>query len=436
MSQSSQKRVVVTGLGVVSPLGNTPSSLWENLSQGRSGVRTIQRFDSSKLTVQIAAEVPEFNPLPYINSKEQKKMGLFIQYGVVAAIEALKDAKLISKTDSTNSFLLPENLQKNTGVSISAGMGGLPEIQFWDRELLSKEKKVVSPFFVPMIIPNLISGHVSILTGAKGPNLCIATACSSSAHAIGESFKTIQRGDATIMVAGGAEAVICELGVCGFASMRALSTRNDSPEKASRPYDKDRDGFVLGEGSAVLILEELEHAQNRGAPIYAELIGYGLNADAFHMTSPSENGEGARSCMHKALNEANLNLSDVDYLNTHGTSTTLGDIAELKAIYSLSEETSNPADCRKKLSISSTKSMTGHLLGAAGALEALISILTLKNNTVPPTINLENIDEACKPFELNLTPQKPVKKPMNVALSNSFGFGGTNASLVFRKEIH
>ena len=432
MSQSSQKRVVVTGLGVVSPLGNTPEFLWKNLSEGRSGVRKIQRFDSSRLTVQIAAEVPEFNPLPYINAKEQKKMGLFIQYGVVAAIEALKDSKLISQD---NSFSLPENLQKNTGISISAGMGGLPEIQFWDRELISKEKKVVSPFFVPMIIPNLISGHVSILTGAKGPNLCIATACSSSAHAIGESFKTIQRGDASIMIAGGAEAVICELGICGFASMRALSTRNDSPEKASRPYDKDRDGFVLGEGSAVLILEELNHAQKRGAKIYAEIVGYGLNADAYHMTSPSENGEGASDCMNKALKEAKLTLADVDYLNTHGTSTSLGDVAELKAIYSLSQETQDPKKCRSNLSISSTKSMTGHLLGAAGALEAVISILSLKNNTVPPTVNLENIDDTCESLELNLTPNKSVKKQLNVALSNSFGFGGTNASLVFRKEI-
>lgn len=435
------RRVAVTGIGLITPLGLKAPSTWLAAIEGTSGVGPITRFDATALSVRIAGEVKGFTPEPIISPKEARKMGLFTQYGVVAGIEALTDAGFKGLfgpdgTDPATKAVDPDRV----GIHLSAGMGGLPEIQYWDRELLAKEKKTVSPFFIPMVIPNLSGGHLSIMVGAKGPNLCTATACASSAHAIGESAWLVRSGKADIMVAGGAEAVICELGIAGFASMKALSTRNDDPEHASRPYDKDRDGFVLGEGAGVLVLEEWDHAKRRGARIYGEFKGFGMNADAYHMTSPAPEGAGAEKCIRLCLEDARLNATEIGYVNAHGTSTPTGDGLEAQAIAKVfgsgkrsmggtaapSVVASNPS-----LHISSTKSMMGHLLGAAGGVEAALTVLSLYHGIIPPTINLDTLDEVCTTTGLDFTPKHAVKKNYRYGLSNSFGFGGTNASLIF-----
>jgi 3-oxoacyl-[acyl-carrier-protein] synthase II len=366
--------------------------------------------------------VKGFSVEPYLSSKEARKMGLFVHYAIAASYEAMESAKLHRDLRQVPGLDL-----SRVGISISSGMGGLPEISYWDRELNAKDKKVVTPFFVPMIIPNMASGYLSILSGARGPNVCMVTACASSAHALGESARTIRDGTADIIIAGGAEAVICELGIVGFSSMKALSTRNDDPAGASRPYCADRDGFVMGEGSAILILEELEHAKKRGAPILAELMGYGLGADAYHMTHPSEDGAGAEACMRACLTDGGLAPDDVDYVNTHGTSTPAGDTIEAQAVARIF------GGNKTKINVSSTKSMTGHMLGAAGAMEALVCVQTIREGLVPPTINLTNPDPASAATHLDLTPLKAVRRPVRAALTNSFGFGGTNGSLVFRR---
>ena len=418
---SGLKRVAVTGIGLVTPLGNDAPTTWSSLIEGKNGVGTITRFDATKLSCRIAAEVKNFQPEKCIPHKDVRKMGLFIQYGVHASLEALNDAGLGGRLgEGANAHINP----KRVGVSIAAGMGGLPEIQATDRDLVLRDKKITSPFFIPMIIPNLASGHVSIMVNAQGPNTCIATACASSAHSVGEGARLIQYGKADIMVAGGAEAVVCELGIAAFASMRALSTRNDDPAHASRPYDQDRDGFILGEGSGVLVLEEWEHARKRGARIYAEVLGYGLNADAFHITTPAPEGAGAQECMRLSLEDAKVPAADIGYVNTHGTSTASGDSLEATAVAKVF------GMGNRMLNVSSTKSMTGHLLGAAGGIEAAFSALSLYHGIVPPTINLEKLDEVSASTGLNFTAKIAVKKSYKYALSNSFGFGGTNASLV------
>ncbi|MEW6058288.1 MAG: beta-ketoacyl-ACP synthase II [Bdellovibrionota bacterium] len=418
------KRVAITGIGLITPVGLDTQQTWTAITEGKGGVGPITRFDAAKFSVRIAAEVKGFQPEKWISTKEIRKMGLFIQYGVVASLEAAKDAGFDKPFGPESSSDLDP---ARVGVSIASGVGGLPEIQYWDRELLGKEKKVTSPFFVPMIIGNLASGHVSIALNAQGPNTCFATACASSAHAIGEAARLIQYGKVDVMITGGAEAVICELGVGGFASMKALSSRNDDPAGASRPYDANRDGFVLGEGAGVLVLEEWEHAKKRGARIYAEVLGYGLNADAYHITSPAPEGAGAEKCMRLALADAHLSSQEIDYVNSHGTSTPTGDSLEAQAIAKLFETSKN------KLHVSSTKSMTGHLLGAAGGIEAGFTALAIYHGIVPPTINLEKLDDVSAATGLNFTPLHAVKKPVKYALSNSFGFGGTNASLVLGK---
>lgn len=410
---NSGRRVVVTGMGLVTPLGNDVNSTWAALQEGRSGAGRITLFDPSKLDVHFACEVKNFDPTTYINKKDIRRMDRFIQLGVSAALQAIQQSQL----DVTNTPA------EKIGVTLSSGIGGLPMIEN-QHEILRERPDRVSPFFIPATIANLLAGQISIMKGFKGPNHCIVSACSSSAHAIGEAARLIERGDCEAVVAGGAEAAISPLGIQGFASMRALSSRNDAPEKASRPFDKDRDGFVMGEGGAVVVLESLENALRRGAKIYGEVVGYGLNSDAYHMTSPSENGDGAARCMMLALEDAGMKPEDIDYINMHGTSTGAGDIAESQAINTVF------GPLAKKLNCSSTKSMTGHLLGAAGSLEAIICLLAVSEGVIPPTINLDNQDPQC---DLNYTPNKAVKRPLRAALSNSFGFGGTNASLVIKK---
>ncbi len=425
LRQVQLRRVAVTGLGLLTPLGDTVASSWAALLDGKNGVGPITHFDASKLSVQIAAEVKNFKSEKWISSKEVRKMGLFIQYAVASSFEALEDAGLKGRFGEEGQC---QNISPDrVGVCVAAGIGGLPEIQYWDRELFTREKKVTSPFFIPMIIPNLSSGNISIYTNAQGPNTCIVTACASSSHAIGESARLIQYGKADLMIAGGSEAVVCELGIASFASMRALSTRNDDPAHASRPYDKDRDGFILGEGAGVLILEEWEHAKKRGARIYAEFLGYALNSDAHHITSPAPEGRGGEKCMRLVLEDAELSADQIGYINSHGTSTPVGDSIEAQAIAKVFGSSNST------LHVSSTKSMTGHLLGAAGSVEAAFSVLSLYHGIIPPTINLENIDETSQATGLCFTPKHAVKKNYQYALSNSFGFGGTNACLVFGK---
>jgi 3-oxoacyl-[acyl-carrier-protein] synthase II len=438
----SSRRVVVTGLGAVSPLGQGIGEIWRNALEGRSGIDRITLFDLTDCPVTIAGEVRNFEvskPVgpfqPFLgdptittpveplttaaNAKEARKMGRFIHLALAAGMEAYGDSGL----DAVRSKINPERMGCNIGV----GMGGLPEIGDVYDTLITKGYKRITPFFIPQVIPNLAAGHLSMLLNLKGPNLCNVTACSSSAHSIGESFKLIQRGDADLMVTGGAEAVISKLGIGGFAVMRALSTRNDEPSKASRPFDVARDGFVMGEGGAVLILEELEHAKKRGAKIYGEILGYGASGDAYHMTTPAPEGEGGRRAMAMALKDSRLNSEQIGYINAHGTSTPAGDVEEARAIRRLFPE--GP----KHLHVSSTKSMTGHLLGAAGAIEAIFSVLAIQEGKIPPTINLENLDPGCAETGLDFTANRPVEKKVNYALSNSFGFGGTNASLIFGK---
>jgi 3-oxoacyl-[acyl-carrier-protein] synthase II len=427
-----KRRVVVTGIGAVSPLGLTAKDSWRQAVEGRSGISRISLFDLTDCPVAIAGEakgfdvtreVGPFRPSPdqtvtqAANAKEARRVGRFVHFALAAGLEAYEDSGL----DALRSQIPADRI----GVNIGVGMGGLPEIGAVHEEFLAKGYRRVTPFFIPQVIPNMASGQVSILLNLQGPNLCNVTACSSSAHSLGESFRLIQRGAADIMFAGGAEAVICKMGIAGFAAMRALSSRNDQPEKASRPFDQDRDGFVMGEGSAVLVLEEYELAKKRGAKIYGEILGYGLSGDAYHMTAPAPEGEGGRRSMVMALEDARLNPDQIGYINAHGTSTPAGDVEEARAIARIFPNGG------EHLHISSTKSMTGHLLGAAGALESIFSILAIREGKIPPTINVENLDPGCAELRLDFTANRAVEKHFNYALSNSFGFGGTNASLVF-----
>jgi 3-oxoacyl-[acyl-carrier-protein] synthase II len=407
------KRVVVTGLGLICAVGNTSTEVWQNILAGKGGVTKITRFDASNFACQIAAEVKGFDPLNFIEKKEVKKMGRFIHFALAATDEAMKMSGL---------QVTAENATR-VGVHIGSGVGGFDVIEREHAELLKGGPRKISPFFIPAAIVNLAAGHVSIRYGAKGPNEATATACTTSAHAIGDAYRIIQRCDADAMIAGGSEAAITPMGIGGFGAMRALSNRNDEPEKASRPWDATRDGFVIGEGAGIVVLEDLEHAQRRGARILAEIIGYGMSADAYHITQPAEEGEGGWRVMTNAIRDAKLKPSDIDYVNAHGTSTPIGDVLETKAI-----KRTFGADT--KIAVSSTKSMTGHLLGGAGGLEAGITILALRDQVLPPTINLEQPDEGC---DLDYVPHHARKAPLNVALSNSFGFGGTNGSLIFKR---
>jgi 3-oxoacyl-[acyl-carrier-protein] synthase II len=410
----NKRRVVVTGVGMVTPLGIGVEKSWKNLLAGKSGIRRITHFDSSQFPTQIAGEVEGFNPEDYIQIKEIKKMDRFIQFAIAATQLALDDSGL----------KITESNAEKIGVIVGSGIGGLSSIEQYHSVLLEKGPRKLTPFFIPMLIINLASGQISIKFGAKGPNLAVATACATGSHAIGDAFKIIQRGDADAMIAGGAEAVIIPLGVGGFNAMKALSTRNDEPEKASRPFDIERDGFVMGEGAGVVILESFESAVTRGAKIYAEIIGYGATADAYHITAPSPGGEGAARCMKMTLHDAGVNPTEVNYINAHGTSTKFGDEIETSAIKIVFGEYAY------KIAVSSTKSMTGHLLGAAGGVEAIITILSIYDDIVPPTINLDNPDPEC---DLDYVPHKSRKMSVHYALTNSFGFGGTNACLLFKK---
>ena len=412
----SKRRVVVTGLGMISPLGLDVQSSWQAIIQGKSGVGYITHFDAKDYPVRIAAEVKGFDPTKYIELKEVKKMDRFIHFAIAATEMAIADSKL---------KITPENSER-IGIVIGSGMGGLPTIEYYHQVLLEKGWKRVSPFFIPMVIINLAAGQISIKYGIKGPNLAVTTACATGNHSIGKAFRMIQYGDADVMIAGGTEAVITPMAVAGFAIMRALSTRNEEPEKASRPFDVDRDGFVMGEGSGILILEELEHALKRGAKIYAELVGYGMTSDAYHITAPAPEGEGGARCMKMALNDAGISPEQIDYINAHGTATKQGDELETQAIKTIFGEHAY------KLCVSSTKSMTGHLLGAAGGVEAIFTILSIYEDIVPPTINLDNPDPEC---DLDYVPYNAKKKEIKYAMTNSFGFGGTNASLIFKKFI-
>jgi 3-oxoacyl-[acyl-carrier-protein] synthase II len=415
------RRVVVTGMGLVTPLASGVEASWKKLIAGESGVRGIQSCDVSDLPSKIAGQVPlgdsandHFNADDYVTSKDQRKMDTFIVYALAAAIQAVQDSGWQPED---------EEARERTGVLIGSGIGGLQGI--YDASVLLHEKgpRRISPFFIPSSLINLASGHVSIRFGFKGPNHAVVTACSTGAHAIGDAARLIALDDADVMVAGGAEATICRIGIAGFAAARALSTGfNDTPERASRPWDKDRDGFVMGEGSGVVVLEELEHARKRGAKIYAEVVGYGLSGDAYHITAPSESGSGAERAMRAALKRANLGVESIDYINAHGTSTPLGDEIELKAVKRVFSHHAS------QLSMSSTKSAIGHLLGAAGAVEAIFSILAIRDQVVPPTLNLDNPSEGC---DIDLVAKQAKQRKVRAALSNSFGFGGTNASLIF-----
>ena len=408
----SRRRVVITGLGIVSPVGNSVAEAWANILAGKSGITKISRFDPSRLACQIAGEVKGFDLAQYLERKEARHMDTFIHFGMAAGIQALRDCGI---------QVTPENAER-IGVNIGSGIGGLPMIEQTQRELLAGGPRKISPYFIPSTIINMISGNLSIKYGLKGPNLAMVTACTTATHCIGESGRLIEYGDCDVMVAGGAEAVVTELAMGGFAQARALSTRNDDPATASRPWDRDRDGFVLGEGAGVLVLEEYEHAKARGAKIYAELAGYGMSGDAFHMTAPREDGECAARCMSSALRNSRLNADQVDYINAHGTSTPLGDLAETTAV-----KRSLGAHA-KKVALSSTKSMTGHLLGAAGGVEAVFSALAVHHQVAPPTTNIFNQDQLC---DLDYVPNTARQMKINVALSNSFGFGGTNGTLAF-----
>jgi 3-oxoacyl-[acyl-carrier-protein] synthase II len=410
------RRVVVTGLGLICGVGKTAPELWEGLMAGRSGMAEIKAFDLTGHPVRFAAEVKDFDPLLFVEKKESRKMGRFIHFALAAAAEAMAHSGL----------KITEENHDQVGVHIGSGIGGFDVIEREHSNLLSGGPRKVSPFFIPGSIINLAAGHVSIKYGARGPNEATATACTTSAHSIGDAFRIIQRGDADAMIAGGTEASITPLGVAGFAAMRALSTRNDDPQHASRPFDKDRDGFVVGEGAGILILEELEFAKARGANILAEVLGYGLSADAFHMTGMAPEGEGCYRSMQHALKVAGISPDQIDYVNAHATSTPLGDALESKAIENVFGERAIGG----KLLVSSTKSMTGHLLGGAGGLEAGITILAMQHQIAPPTMNIVELDPQCR---LNYVPNKPLPAKIDYALSNSFGFGGTNGSLVFKR---
>ena len=410
----ARKRIVVTGLGIISPVGNTVGQAWENILAAKSGIRRISRFDPSDLPVQIAGEVRDFDVASYLSPKEARRFDTFIHYGVAAAMDAIRDASLTAT---------PETAER-IGVCIGSGIGGLPMIEETHNVMLAGGARKVSPFFVPGSIINMISGIVAINYGFKGPNFATVSACATGNHSIGEAMRLIEYGDADVMIAGGAESTICPLGVAGFAAAKALSGRNDDPETASRPWDTGRDGFVLGEGAGVLVLEEYEFAKARGARIYCELSGYGMSADAYHITAPAEDGEGASRSMVNSLRNAGLALDGIDYVNAHGTSTPLGDIAETIAIKRCFGEHA------KKLCISSTKSMTGHALGAAAGIEAVVTVLAIHHQIAPPTANLRDQDPQC---DLDYVPLVPRDIPIRAAISNSFGFGGTNSSLVFKR---
>lgn len=410
----SKRRVVVTGLGAVTPVGLSVAESWTNIVAGKSGVNPITSFDVTDFSVRFGASVKDFDVETVISRKDAKKMDTFIHYGIAAAVEAIKDAGL-EVTD--------ENAER-IGVVIGSGIGGLPGIEAGYDNYLSGGPRKISPFFVPSNIINMISGNLSIMYGMKGPNTAIVTACSTGTHCISAAGRMIQYGEADVMIAGGAEMATSRTGLGGFAAARALSTRNDDPQSASRPWDKDRDGFVLGDGAGVLVLEEYEHAVKRGATIYAELAGSGMSSDAYHMTMPSQGGEGAARCMKNAMKDAGLNADEIDYINAHGTSTPAGDIAETMAIKAAL------GDAAQSVAVSSTKSMIGHLLGAAGGVEAVFSVLSIRDQVAPPTINLDNPDEGC---DLDYVPNTARQMPIKVAMSNSFGFGGTNGTVIFRK---
>jgi len=411
-----RKRVVVTGMGLVIPTGIGVETSWKNICEGRSGIGHLTRFDPNGFETKIAGEVKGFNPEAYIEKKEIKKMDLFIQYALAATKEALEDAQL---------KVTPENSEE-IGVIVGTGLGGLPTIEKYHQVLLEKGPNRITPFFIPMLIANLASGQIAIHFGAKGPNTCVVTACATGAHCIGDAFRAIMYGDAKAIIAGGTEANITPLTIAGFNAMKAISTRNDEPEKACRPFEKNRDGFVVAEGAGVLILEELGFAQKRGARIHAELVGYGYTADAYHITAPSPDGDGAARCMRMAIKDAGLKPEEIDHINAHGTSTPLNDATETQAIKAVFGEHA------KKIPVSATKSMTGHLLGAAGSTESIFTILTIRDGIIPPTINYEEPDPDC---DLDYVPNSARRQPVNVAISNAFGFGGTNATLVFTKFI-
>lgn len=414
MSRSRERRVVVTGLGCVSPVGNTVADAWAALTEGKSGIATITKFDASPFSTRFAGEVKGFNIEDYIPGKEARHMDTFIHYGMAAGVQAIQDSGLMATDENADRI----------GVIVGSGIGGLPMIEETHAELTNRGPRRISPFFVPASIINMISGHLSIKYGFKGPNLAIVTACTTGLHCIGAATRMIEYGDADVMIAGGAESTVSPLGVGGFAAARALSARNDDPATASRPWDKDRDGFVLGEGAGVMVLEEYEHAKARGAKIYAEVLGFGMSADAYHMTAPLEDGDGARRCMIAAMSNAQINADQVDYVNAHGTSTPLGDIAETVAIKRTLGEHA------KKVVVNSTKSMTGHLLGGAGGLESVFTVLAVHRQVSPPTINIFNQDPAC---DLDYCANSARNMPIHIAVKNSFGFGGTNGTLIFGK---
>ena len=414
MTRPNRRRVVVTGLGCISPVGNTVAASWDALLAGKSGIATITKFDASAFSTHFAGEVKGFNIEDYIPGKEARHMDTFIHYGMAAGMQAMQDSGLE----------VTEANAERIGVLVGSGIGGLPMIEQTHAELTSRGPRRISPFFVPASIINMISGHLSIKYGLKGPNLAIVTACTTGLHCIGEAGRLIEYGDADVMIAGGAESTVSPLGLGGFAAARALSSRNDDPATASRPWDTERDGFVLGEGAGVMVLEEYEHAKARGAKIYAELLGFGMSADAHHMTAPLEDGDGARRCMISAMRNAGVNADQINYVNAHGTSTPLGDVAETVAIKRAL------GDAASKVVVNSTKSMTGHLLGGAGGLESVFTVLAVHNQISPPTINIFNQDPAC---DLDYCANAAREMPINVALKNSFGFGGTNGSLIFAK---
>lgn len=408
-----KRRVVVTGLGLVTPLGIGVEKSWNNLCSGVSGIDLITRFDTSDFQVKIAAEVKDFNSADYFEKKQAKHLDLFVQYGIVAALMAVKDS----------GFEVVEERCGRVGVITGCGMGGLPTIEKYHKVMLEKGPKRLTPFFIPMVIPNMPSGHISMALKTKGPNLTLTTACAAGTHAVGEAYRHIKYGSSDVVITGGTEAVICPLGLGGFSSMKALSKRNDSPQQASRPFDKDRDGFIMSEGSGMLVLEDYEHAKARGAKIYAEVCGYGLSSDAYHIAAPPEDGEGGARAMETALQDGRLAPEDVDYINAHGTSTPLNDVCETRAVKTVFGPHAT------ELAISSTKSMTGHMLGAAGGIESVFTALSVKHQIAPPTINLINPSPEC---DLDYVPNEARNMNIRVAISNSFGFGGTNAVIAMK----
>ena len=408
------RRVVVTGAGLVTPLGTGLQKTWEGLCAGRSGVGLISRFDTSDYTVKIAAEVKDFEAEDFIDKKVAKHLELFVQYAIASAIMARDDAGLE----------INESNAERVGVFTGNGIGGLPTIEKYHSVLMERGPKRITPFFIPMVISNMSAGQVSIIIGAKGPNLSVTTACAAGTHAVGDAFRAVSRGDCDVAITGGSESTVCPLAVAGFNAMKALSRNNDDPQGASRPFDRDRDGFIIAEGSGMLVIEELEHALKRGARIYAEIAGYGLSGDAYHMAAPPDDGNGAVRCMQMALNDAGMNPADIDYINAHGTSTPLNDVVETGAIKRVF------GDHASKLAISSTKSMTGHMLGGAGGIESVFTALAIHNGVAPPTINLDNPDPGC---DLDYVPNTAREMNIRAAVSNSFGFGGTNAVLVMKK---